>query len=339
MSTRHRVSAGLLLAGVLLTLPGAASPAEAPSPVRVTLPPYLSNAPLLLAQAAGYFEARGIRLELVAVERSLDALPALVGGRIDVQPAQISAGLLNAIARGAGVRIVAGKGHLDASGCGHLALVAPPGRARPGDAASLRRAIVGARFSTSKAGLSDYLVDRLLREAEVRRDEIVEANVSAPAEAEALALGRIDLALMGEPWLTRARRAGLAVWKEAPEWAPEFDTAYIVFGSRLLGAERAAGERFLAAYLEGVRDYAEGKTARNVERLAAATGLEPDLLAAACWPQVRVDGEFRLESLASFAAWARARGDLDRDVAPEELVDLAPLSVARRAVRGPALQP
>jgi hypothetical protein len=77
----------------------------------------------------------------------------------------------------------------------------------------------------------------------------------------------------------------------------------------------------MLAYREALERYAEGKTARNVEILAAATGEDPALVRDACWLAMRADARIDLASLLAFQAWAVAQGFVATAATPAQLWD------------------
>jgi NitT/TauT family transport system substrate-binding protein len=128
--------------------------------------------------------------------------------------------------------------------------------------------------------------------------------------------------VLSEPWLTRARLSGQGVlWKAFDEAAPGLPYTALIYGSTLLDERPDVGQRFMTAYLRAVRRMSQGKTARNVEVLAAATRLEPDLLRQACWPSARADGFVDDGSIQAFQAWAFEQRLVDRMLPPSQLVD------------------
>ena len=84
----------------------------------------------------------------------------------------------------------------------------------------------------------------------------------------------------------------------------------------------------MAAYLEGVRLYQEGKTRRNIRILAERTGLDRDLLETACWPTLRSDGRIDFEAVDAYQSWALEKGLLDRMISGEEFSDIRFLETA-----------
>ncbi|MGH3112325.1 MAG: ABC transporter substrate-binding protein, partial [Gaiellaceae bacterium] len=102
-------------------------------PVRVSVSRHFTNAPLLLAKEAGFFEEEGLALEILDTFGNTSQLvPALSQGRIDVLASAVSIGLLNAIGREGAIRLVADKGHYAPEACSSVAIVARRGLVPPG---------------------------------------------------------------------------------------------------------------------------------------------------------------------------------------------------------------
>jgi NitT/TauT family transport system substrate-binding protein len=326
MSRHHGILAGRLAAVLTLGAVAAASlraagPAPAPVRLKVLYVRYLSFAPLAIAQAEGYFRAEGLDVELVTLPSSGEATPALIRGELDVAAGMVKIGDFNAMARGAPLRIVADKGHFEEGPCPPGAFVARRGfvaAGRPDSAEHLRKA----RFATRSLTFIEHLLDLQLGRmglalAEMKLIRIPEAMISA-----AIADDSIDIGALIEPDLTRALKAGrCVVWKTFQEISPGAQLAALYFSSNLLEKNRDAGRRFMVAYLQGVRQYNRGKTPRNLDILASATGLDRELLKEACWQPIRGDGRINVESVLDFQRWAVRRGALDAVVPPEKFWD------------------
>src|SRR3954468_7823632 len=144
---RARAGAGAALVLVFLGALGCApssSPAGSAAPAGPTAPPAAATAPapsgapagagaaptlaptaasfklgllyvfldagVFLGVERGYFREQGIDLELTKFNSATDFMPALAAGQLDGGGGGINAGLMNAIARGIAVKIVADKG-------------------------------------------------------------------------------------------------------------------------------------------------------------------------------------------------------------------------------------
>src|SRR5262249_42947326 len=108
----------------------------------------------------------------------------------------------------------------------------------------------------------------------------------------------------------------------------------VLYGPGLLDARPDVGRRFMTAYLRGVRQYALGKTAHNIDLIVRPLGLDRDALARACWPSVSPDGTVAVASLLEFQQWSVATHLVDRAISSNELLDLQFLQYANKALAG-----
>jgi NitT/TauT family transport system substrate-binding protein len=308
---------------------------EQPS-VRVLVLAYLGYAPFFIGREEGYFQEQGLEVELVKAGSSIPMLPAFVQGDLDVYSGTVNAGLMNAMARGASIRIVAGKGHVGPPGDTYFTLVARRDLIESGrltDPAGLK----GLRISRTTSSTTHFYVDSVLAKAGLSDEDVEFAELPVVARQEALANGAVDLISVGEPWVTRVVRSGLgAVWMPACEVIPDHQFGMMAFSGALLGRNRDAGKRFAVGYLRAVRQYNEGKTARNLAILAAQTGLEQDLLRGMSWPLIRSDGSVNVQSVLDFQDWAVAKGYQDRPVPAEQFWDSSFIEHANAVLGGPA---
>jgi len=319
MSGRLALAVSSLLAVALGATTGFS--AERPR-VRIAVNPYVSFGPIFLAVDDGAFSALGVDVELVVYRESVLNLPPLVLGQVDAAATVITPGLLNVIARGAPVRVVAGRESYDpAQGCVYQGFALSPALAAAG-AARDPSLLVGRRASVRRESLYGYMLARVLAPAGATLDDIVFLELQPPVEAEALGSGRVDFASTAEPWMTRALSVdGVRSAYAAHEVLPGFQPGLLLFGERLLTRDRALGRRVLAGYLDGVRRFREGKTGRNLEILSRRLGIPREELARVCWPSVDPRGEIRTEGLGDYQRWLSARGLLDRTIDPAELAD------------------
>lgn len=298
-----------------------------PTRLRVVAQPYLSFAALHVAQAEGFFRDEGLEVELVPMAGTEPAVPLLVSGNLDVLPGMLTPSVLNAVARGEPVRIVAARSGRPGS-CSSLALVIRPGLL-DGNPPSIDR------ISIDRQAVMLFFVETALAHAGLDLARLEPAFLPHAAEAQALASGAIDAALAGEPFLTRLLESGHAErWIGNDDVLPGVEYSYIFFGSRLL-EDHSAGERFLAAYLRAIDRLAEGPSPRNIQRVAEATGEDPELLRRTCWPFGATDGRVRVEDVARFQSWMAERGLVDRPVPPSQLWDSTFMTGARRAAARP----
>ena len=297
---------------------GAAAP---PDTVRAVVSQHLTYAPLMLAREAGDFAARGLEVEFLSFETGTQLIPLLLSGDLDVLPQPITPGLLRAIDQGARLRLVAGKGLWETGTCDTSWLVVRSDLFDPDPAVTLARP-GPRRISVARTAWSRYFAETALAREGLELDRFETVHLQALAELDAFADGTVDAAVTSEPYLTRALDAGHARrWIAGSEVLPDFQLSYFTFGPTLLDERPEVGERFLAAYLDGVRRLRRGKTEENLRILAEGTGQEPELLRRACWPTFRDDGGLSEASLRAFQAWLVDVGMLDRVLDSEEYWD------------------
>ncbi len=293
----------------------------APDKLKLISLPLLSWAPLHIAAEEGYFAEQNLEVEFIRLTRNSEALPALAQGDVDIGAGLLTAGLMNLIAGGARIRIVADKGHLAADGCSQNAILVRRSLVEAGvldDPAQLR----GLRIETNPLLPEAFYTDLALQEVGLTLDDLEILTLPPSAEAEALASGSIDVTVAAEPDITRLLLTGEAViWRSVERVIPDTQWASVIYGRSLLDERPEVGERFMVAYLKAVRQYNEGKTPRNLEILIRRTGLDEELLRSACWPPIRNDGRVDAGSLLGYQEWAVSRGIADRVLTTDELAD------------------
>ncbi|TAK11799.1 MAG: hypothetical protein EPO32_11055 [Anaerolineae bacterium] len=94
--------------------------------------------------------------------------------------------------------------------------------------------------------------------------------------------------------------------------------AVVVYGQQLIEENPDLGNRFMVAYLKGVRQYLEGPTERNLEIISAATGVDAETLAGICWPYMRPDGVINYAGSLDWQNWELANDRLEA-IVPEEV--------------------
>lgn len=282
-----------------------------PDKVKVQTLPLLSFAPYFIAQEEGYFAEQGLEVEFVQFQRSSDAIPALLQGQVDVLGGALSFGLLNAIAKEPGVRLVADKGYLTDTGCSYTSILA--GKHLDLSRLGSTDALSGLKIVTNLASARGYFLEEMLAEYGLTAADVEVVDIPDAAALDALGDGAVDLAVLVEPALTQAIAGGYATeWQRVGERLPGFQIGIITYGPSLLQRNPEVGSRFMVAYLKGVRQYNLGKTPRNVEILEQHTQLDREVLDLSCWPAFREDGAIAADTLAIFQQWGVEKDLLDQ---------------------------
>jgi NitT/TauT family transport system substrate-binding protein len=287
-------------------------------------------APLLIAAEEGYFRDQGLEVEFLALGSPRDGLPALIQGDLEVLAGSINTSFLNAIAQGAQMRIVADKGYLARDGCTYLAFLTRPELLAGGE---LRRRDGGApwRFSYRRGAYYEFLTERALARSGLSRDEVEVNRLSPEAEVQALAHGRLDVAIATSIVMEKMLASSTAaVWHSAQSVLPDGQYLVVLYGPALLDRDPESGVRFMSAYLRGVRQYNLGKTERNLEILARRTSIDRRALETTCWIAMREDGLIDTATVLELQAWAVGKGLLSRPLALEEIWEPRFVTDARR---------
>lgn len=293
--------------------------------VRALILPYITFAPFYIAQEEGFFRAQGIEVEFVNMQQAQEVIPALASGQVDVSSGLLSAGMFTTIAKGGRIAIVADKGYIDPAGCPNYMLIARKGLLEDtgADGSEITAdSLRGRKALITQATWLEYYADKLLAPLGLTTADFESVYMPPAAQIEALNGGGLDLITQSEPWITRFQAAGHErILQTAEELLPDAQAAVMLYGPALLDANPELGERFMRAYLQGVRQYNEGATERNVAILAEPLQLEPDLLREMCWLPIRAGGAINIDSVIDFEQWAVARGYQDESVAPAAFWD------------------
>lgn len=313
-----------ILAGILAGVVACSTQRDASKQlqiVKVARSAFLTNAPIMLGDAEGYFAQEGIRIDYVdQPNNSVQTLPGLDHGDVDVVAAAISIGLVNAVAVGASIRIVADRGYLEPSGCEAFGIVGR--RSLFGDKTVTAEMLKGVRVATNPVGQSGYLAELYLRRYGLTLKDVKVVRLPASAEGQAMDDGAVDLVARGDPFLFGLKQRGHRVLARAEELSPGTHLAVLVYGPSLLVRDRELGLRFMRAYLRSVRKYQEGHTPHNIAVISSALKLDSSDVAKMCWPTTREDGAINLASLSDYQKWAVGTGEFSNLVEPENLVDM-----------------
>ncbi len=314
----RRLPLALIAAAAVLS---ACSRAEDKPPVtklRVFVQAYLAHAPLLVAQAEGYFAEQGLDVEFVRLSDPAAATPMLISGTLDVMPGGASPGVLNAMARGLPIRAVSDKGYFEPGRCSRGGLVLRADLAKPG--VDVRKRVH--RISIDKQPQQQYLVEKMLESVGLRLRDLEALYIPHLPEIEAFSKGTVDAALASDPYNTMMVERKVAVqWVRQEDVFPGMQFSFLFFGPTLLQKNPDAGTRFLIAYLKAVRRLETGKTPENLELVTRLTEEGADAVKQMCWPSYYRDGRVEVQTIADFQKWALERKLIDRIVNEDEFFE------------------
>ena len=231
----------------------AAGPASAPILVQIGVTGSVADAPLYIAQERGYFRDVGVTTELVQLDSGARMVPALSTGQLQVGGGAPSLGLFRSIQREL-----------------PLVIVADRVQSRPGypattmvvrtDVADQLRTFAdlrGRRIAVTAAGSTPYVdAVKALALGGLRREDAELVELGFPDMPAALAGGSVEVATVAEPFRTVAVQQHFGVaWKDSEDYNPGEQASVLLFSPQFARDTPALANRFMIAYLRGVRDF------------------------------------------------------------------------------------
>jgi NitT/TauT family transport system substrate-binding protein len=291
--------------------------------VRVVALPYFNMAPLYLAHEGGYFAEQGLRIEIQEMEGSNAAIPLLSARQADAAFFGVSAPLVNAVVRGARVRIVAGR-QVYSPNCLDQRRFYGSQLAFPRGFNDLSQ-IKGQKLCAPRSnGMSGFILAQALAAAGLHSSDVVMMSLTdEKAAATLLAAGKLDVLLPSAEYdigLTPLRER-VVPGPAVGSFLPNFMYSTMIFGKRFLDDSPEDGKRFLTAYLKGTRDFLAGKTPRFFDRLAERDGQDPNLVRQRCRDGQLLDGRIQMGDLQRFIDWSLNQKYIPVPVSAEQIVD------------------
>lgn len=309
----------LVLAATLLLTACAsvAAPPAANAPrdqIKIGVTPALSYSVYQIAIDRGYFAQQGIDAELVRLTNPAETVALLVDGQLDVGLTGVSAGVLNAIARGGRLQLTLPVTTLQQGDCAYMGYVVRRSDAEAGiyaDAAGWD----GARVVLSAGPQSPlgYYTEQVLAGSGLTLEDLEFPTVELPAQVEALRSEQVDIVLATEPQLTRMLAdPELALQFPVEQFVDGMPAGIMAFGAKLLD-NQDLGVRFAAAYLQAVREF-RAPTDATWATVAAYTGLEPDFVKSLCQPSIDPNGQVNTDQVLVLQSWLKRIGLIDQEL-------------------------
>jgi NitT/TauT family transport system substrate-binding protein len=215
-----------------------------------------SDAGVYIGMEQGYFAEQGIDVDLTTFDSAANMVAPLATNQLEVGGGATSAGLFNALRTGVNVRIVADKGHSDAT---------PPGF--PVSIYLVRKDLVdsgryksvadlkGMRSAKPATGISPELdLAALLREGGLKESDLDISLMSFPDMVPAFANNNLDFAWSVEPFATILLNQGQVVTiRRDYEVNPTNQVAVLLYSPDFSRSD--LGTKFMVAYLKGLRVY------------------------------------------------------------------------------------
>ena len=304
---------------------------QAMTTLRMNRSANMSYAPIFIAEEEGYFAEYGIVLEMIDFNRTAEAIPLVVSGDLDAYAGSVNAGLLNTLYLEPNIRVVADRGRVRADmECTFQGILVRKDLYDSG-AVLKPEDVRGLTMVSSTAGPGAFLTAEFLKLGGLTFEDVNITDIPPATYTEAMLNASVDLICAVELPLGRVLASGSAVQIASMEdVVGDFQTSILAFGKNLLTDNPELGARFLAAYLKGVAQYNEGKTERNLEILAEATGDEIEVLKNSCWLPISLDGIPDFNAIVAFMNWSISAGHLEQPITEEQFWNPKPLEAAMK---------
>ena len=307
------------LVGAALT--GCGKKGRQPHRLRVGLIPRWRLAPVYLAHELGFFQEAGLKVDFHRFAGHLEMLLLLAGGALEVGFNWATGGFINAVLKGARLRIVASR-DIAVPGCDTGGVIFGYRKSFPQGLHDLRL-LKGKRVAVhDHTDLGAFFLDQILASAGMSSDDVKLLSMGSPEAATALMGGKIDAV----PTASLDKdldfvSANVVRSITLSELLPNYQYTFVLFGPALLDGAPEIGVSFLEAYLRGVRAYRAGQTPRALEELALAGHNDPAAARAVCRESISRDGTVDRASVQRFVDWAAKKGFIPRAVDASQLID------------------
>ena len=223
--------------------------------VKIATPLTISDAPILIAEHKGYCRELGIKTTMVSMQTGAYMVAPLGAGQLDIGAGATSAGLFNSATRGIGIKITADKGS-NQPGYAYVSLLVRKELVDSGKFKTLKD-LKGLRCAEPGKGASTgSTLNQAIEHAGLTYDDVTHVyNMGFPEMVQAMQNGAIDAAPVPEPFNTFGREQGIGVRFAADEFYPRQTIAVLLYGPDFIAKRREVAERYMQAYLKGVRFY------------------------------------------------------------------------------------
>ena len=311
-------------------------PCLASDQVKVSVYQSVSDAGIYIANDRGYFKNENIEVELLQLDAVSSVVTALASGQVDVAGGAPSAAIYNASRQGIGIKIVADKGSMQ-QGSGYLGVVVRKSLADTiksfGDLKGRTVAWTGHGAGTT----NEVALDHILRKTGFKEDDLTLQNLSFGDSLAALVSGSVDAAYLIEPLMQSAEARNIGtILLTGDQIYPNQQVAVLLYGSDFVQHRPEVAQRFMTAYLQGVRDY-NNAFRKNIDRVKIVDILskntnvkKPELYEKMVMPGLDPNGAVNIAGMTNDMNWFLSEGFLKQSVEVSGVVDT---SFAEKAVK------
>ena len=236
--------------------------------VSITYLPLIIMAHVFVAEELGFFKDQGIKTTFKNINL-YTVLPEIAKGGEDTGIMATSAAFFNAILSGLDVKSVADRLRYQCSSDNHLVV-----RKALMDSGEVKQFsdLKGKTISIlAKGSATEYWQSILMRQNKMTSADFKNIVILGyPDALTGMKTGAIDAVYLAEPTLTQAIDDGTArdfipVYKVVPGW----QAGQIIFSGKLIRERTDVAQRFIYAYLQGVRYYLDPVNKDKVKEVVA----------------------------------------------------------------------
>jgi NitT/TauT family transport system substrate-binding protein len=212
-----------------------------------------SDAPLMIADAKGYFRDAGIRMNWTTFPSSQQVIAPLATGQLDAAGASCNAGLFNAIGRGSGIKIVSTRG-VSTPGHGSLPLVVRADLVTSGRFKSLKD-LRGLKIAEPGKGSSNMVIlQKFLARGGVPYNEVEHVYLGFAEQVAAFKNKSIDASCLIEPYATLVQREGIARKIMGDDVVfPNDEISVLLYSKNFMTQRPEVARGFTVAYVRALR--------------------------------------------------------------------------------------
>jgi NitT/TauT family transport system substrate-binding protein len=327
---RAPIFAAVLLGG--LALAPMATPCAAAEQVKIGIARTMSDVGYYVADAMAYFRDEGIEVTMTPFNSAAQMMAPLGVGDLDVGGGTVSAGFYNSIGRGINTRIVADQSSMK-PGYGYSSLMVRKDLVDSGRYKALKD-LKGMKIAIAAPGTGTAsALNETLKMGGLKYSDVDVVYIGFPEHLPAFLNKGIDAAISNEPTMTLEIEQGAAVRIIGNDATyPDQQTAVVFYSERFIKSRHDVAERFMRAYIRGVRLYndalKDGRLAgpaadKVIPILTKYTSTKDEAMFRRIIPSaVNPNGEVNIAGLKRDLAFFRELGLIEsKDVSADGVVD------------------
>jgi NitT/TauT family transport system substrate-binding protein len=291
----------------------------------------LSDVPFYVAIDKGYFKQAGIEPHFEQIHSLAKQVAPLSSGELDVASGAVSAGVYNAASRGIQFKIVADKAR-EAPGYGYGAIIVRKDLYASGKVKSLAD-LKGQTVATNGIGSSDAsILNEAMRSVGLSYDDLKQVQLPIPDHIVALENKALSFTFTPDPTATVIVDKGVGVkLATVDQFYPNQQQSVLVYSAQFINKRRDVAQRFMNAYLRGLRTYMDslkdgriaGKNADEVIASLVKHGRvkDADLLRRMVPVSMDPNGHLNVASIQKDWAFLKSKGFIKGSATPKDLID------------------